>query len=410
MDLKRTALLITLACGNGCSDDGVGPDASFDASSRVDAAPDADLGPDAYAACTDWTDAPTYFNPCAIPPPGASLALDAPGTYVYDTSDGSLVDPSGESIFHTNHVLSDEDGEIMLVSTRRVEIAAGTTLRAVGSRPLILVAWGPIVVDGTIDVSSTRAGPGAGASPANLCENSAGGMGIQYDEGGGGGAGGGFNGQGGQGGRGGETVGGLGLGGNAGLGLSLPDRVRGGCRGGRGGAGDRGDGSGGGGPGGGAIQLTALTSITVDGVIHAGGGGGGGADADIGGVGQSRRGGGGGGGSGGLIGLQSAMISIGAGAVLASNGGGGGGGGSEEGAEDGGDGAVNAVNAAGGAPDLSSGAGGQGGAYGDAYGGEGGSGFRGGGGGGGSVGYILIDSPAADIDGNAVISPPALTM
>lgn len=183
-------------------------------------------------------------------------------------------------------------------------IAIGSALRAKGGRPLVLIASGAIVVEGTgaIDVASTLAELGGGA------------LGIAPDDCmiepagvGGGGAGGSLGGAGGAG------------GGSGGMPvvLATPDRLHGGCRGGNGlpvvqlsfGA------------GGGAVALLAST-IQIDGTIDASGQPGRGGRIDTGGV----AGGGGGGGSGGMIVLDAAEIQLGTDGAVFANGGGGGGG------------------------------------------------------------------------------------
>jgi len=208
-------------------------------------------------------------------------------------------------------------------SMKKLTVAAGTMVRAKGSRSLVLLVPGAVVIAGTINVTGDGgdAGPGGGAGGiggqkgGGSCPGLTG-TGDTYmdycSSGGGGGGHGGIGADGGDsacfgahaysGGKGGGTCGNASLsplvGGSGGAGgtkvsaLSYP---------------------GPGGGGGGAIQISSGLSISVSGGINAGGGGGG----------ESRSAGGAGGGAGGAILLEAASISLG---ILAANGGGGGGG------------------------------------------------------------------------------------
>jgi hypothetical protein len=214
--------------------------------------------------------------------------------------------------------------ELCVISAATIEVAAGATLRAIGSRPLVLAASESIQVVGTIDASSKRAtttpnqpeslGAGAESAPCSPFARAV----VDGQEGASGGAGGSLRGEGGGGGTGNLTT--------APGGLPNPkiaklDVLRGGCRGQAGGASTgRADGGAGGtgGPGGGSIYLAAGTRIQIQptGAIAVNGAGGGGGATEA---------GGGGGGSGGLLVLEApTILQVGR---LAANGGGGGGGG-----------------------------------------------------------------------------------
>jgi hypothetical protein len=225
---------------------------------------------------------------------------------------------------------------LCIISGSSIDLAAGITLRGIGSNPLVLFASGNITIEGTIDVA-THTGEtingtqvlGAGSRTAADCaaigiDGTQGNMVGNNDDGGGGAAGGSFGGAGGAGGQGGE--------GNIAHGNPViagpPVGLVGGCPGGHGGNGSTNMNSGGGGAGGaggGAVYLVAGGSITIAaaGKINASGQGGGpGVD------GQFSSGGGGGGGAGGLIGLEAPTVAS-TGALFANGGGGGGGGGSQ---------------------------------------------------------------------------------
>ena len=198
----------------------------------------------------------------------------------------------------------------------------GSTLRARGQRPLLILSAGDVEIAGTIDVSAgcdvgappqICGGPGGGRGADVL--NEATGCGIGGNGGAvppkyGGGGGGGASGQAGASGGAAQDAPG-GSGGTACDASLVP--LRGGAGGGRSGFPS---GNGGGGGGGGAVQITSHTAIRLvsPATIDAGGSGG-----EQGGSGS----GGGGGGGGGIL-LEAPVLSV-DGAVLAANGGGGGG-------------------------------------------------------------------------------------
>lgn len=300
--------------------------------------------------------------------------------------------------------------EVCVIAARRIDIAAN--LRVTGTRPLVLFALDDLVVlaDGTIDVSSQRAGEvGAGTQTADCGLGAAGGAVGQSGGGGGGGAGGTFASLGGTGGAGAAVDGGTTVSAAAGgVPFAVPalSFVRGGCRGGSGGDGSAVGSGGGGKPGGGAVYLIAGGSITIRGTVNASGMGGG-----IGGQGGTTSGGGGGGGSGGLIGLDAPTIVIEQTARMVANGGGGGGGGGPTWAGSAGleadPAAAFPFAAAGGAADIGGSGGGQGG---DAQSPAGTSATAAttteaaGGGGGGGAGHIRLYAMNLDVR-SSFISP-----
>ena len=271
-------------------------------------------------------------------------------------------------------------------------ITLQTALRAIGTRPLVLLASDSITTTAIIDVASHRVngtdeiGAGgdsllcsAGTAPATLSGTS------------GGGAGGSFTGGGGNGGAG-ATLSGSAPGGAGGLpgGANIiVSELRGGCPG-QQGAGSSTD-AGARGHGGGAIFLLAGSSITVQQTINASGEGGGGGIANV--------SGGGGGGSGGLIGFDAPTIAV-TGVITANGGGGGEGDGNTPGspgnetttesAATGGTGAINGGNGGNGSSGAAAGPGSVGAT------GTLGGGFRGGGGGGGGgAGYVVAPQTAS---------------
>lgn len=321
----------------------------------VDASPDA---PSCYGA--------GLVKVCPSAPITSPLSITS--TTVVDT------DASPLCIAYSDGV----DDAYCVIAGTVVTIAENRRLRAVGSRPLVVVATTAMVIGGTIDVSA-----GAGANPPTCvaptpATNKQGGAGGSFQ---------------GRGGSGAAAVSGLGP-------MSAPATTtpafRGGCPGGAG-AGPNG---GSGGSGGGALYLIA-PSIAIDGTLDASGAGGnGGTNAS----------GGGGGGSGGFIGLDAPMVIVAAGARVFANGGGGGEGGTPNRGGNGGTtpGSPSAASGgSGGANHGGNGGAGSGdgrldGADGDA-GGNCGRGGSSGGGGGGGAGFIYV-FPAQALGG--AISPP----
>jgi hypothetical protein len=371
------------------------PDAPTDDAFGLDAfvaEADAFVEPDAFALPPDAAlDAPTCTPRCM----GAVLIECAGGVEMPRTCDLGCneaatrcfrVDPSNvaTSIFDlatsdldvsTDRTIdTDREG---LVRTQRdgTEVAVlvhgsvtvSATLRAVGSRPLVIIARDGVDVSGTIDVSAVGNTPGPRGRPgATSAGGDASGLGAgrggthdgDYRDGGGGG--GGLCGRGGTGGSGGaSSLGGVG-GGPHDLGTDA-ETLRGG---GGGGAGNGASGRfGAGGAGGGALQISSRGTITVRGRILARG------SAGANGLGGSGNdGAGGGGGAGGWILLEAPDLEL-SGTLDASGGPGGDGEGGISGGRAGGGSDSNGGN----------------GATHDSY-------FGDGGGGGGGAGCIVLRS------------------
>jgi hypothetical protein len=377
-----------------------GEDAGIDGPPPViDAAIDTPIDMPAATGCVGAGD----WQVCLGTAPPGPKTLD--GTLNTDTSDRCLANiPPGWGGLQA-------DACFIVADT----ITVGS-LRAVGSRALVLAAATRLTVTTLLDVSSKRGDRGAG-SQSTECkafgrEPSSGNAQPPEHGGGGGGAGGSFMTQAGNGGTGDDGVHQNGL-------VSDPDfgapmRLRGGCAGQPGG----GAGSSSAGPGGGAVYLLSGGTLVLTGVINASGGGGAGGSSQ-----PSNAGGrgGGGGGSGGAIFLYGAPITTAATTVLLANGGSGGGGGAEGGpTADGSDGHEPLVTApstpaVGGAAGLES-PNGSGGAGGDGYpatnvapndhlNAKNGDVGGGGGGGGGGAGYIQ-----ANQDLTGATASPHVTM
>lgn len=300
------------------------------------------------------------------------------------------------------HLNNDQAGQYCVIVGAGFVLPNTRTIRAYGSRPLVLLSTREMVINGTVDVSSNRgAAPknvGAGSDPASLC------MAGTLVEGDSGGYGGSFHGTGGDGGKSGTS--------NtptAAAALStFPGVLRGGCRGGNGArtnvvmavAGT-------GGSGGGAVSIIGA-SILIAGRVNASGAGGGSGGGGL----TPFKSGAGGGGSGGMIVLDTSNVVPGTGLLYANGGGGGEGGAGPNMAAAGMDGQAST------APD-SPGAGGNG----NPDGGNGGAGSSGstivgapspggimndGGGGAGGGGAGFIHAPG--FTGNSVIAPPSLDL
>jgi cysteine-rich repeat protein len=210
--------------------------------------------------------------------------------------------------------------QVVILRMSSLDIANGTTLRLIGTYPVILAVDGNANIQGAIDAGANGATAGAGGNLSCSATTGTGGQGQADSGGGGGGGGGGFRRPGAAGAVGDDAAGGTA--GAAGLPASASNPLvplRGGCAGGRGSNGSAG-GGGAGGAGGGAVQLAVNGTLTVAGtsVISARGGGGG--------AGSSSHSGGGGGGSGGAILIEAKTLSITSGSWFTANGGSGAGG------------------------------------------------------------------------------------
>lgn len=350
-----------------------------------------DAGPDMPDACATFSQ---QLDSCAAS--GADLTLS--GMNVINTDTGILAAEAGPIAISSRLVTTTTSSiEVRAVAVGTLTLAANAQLRAVGSRPLAIVASGKVYLlqNALIDVS------GGGAGARSTCP---GGPTKGEDDtlGAAGGGGGGFGAVGGLGGNGNADDGGS-VGGNYGIASALPLGPLGGCAGAIGGVGA--DPGGDGGLGGGALYIVSASEIELLGgaVINAGGGGGGGGKKL-----QSQYGdaGGGGGGSGGMILLEAPKVR--SAGVLAANGGGGGeGSGNGSAGNPGNPGTLDMTRAnggAGGSPTATDG--GKGGA-GVMVAGEppGGPDDGGAGGGGGGVGFIRVVSPDRML--GAMVSPLA---
>ncbi|HEY0483091.1 MAG TPA: hypothetical protein VGD37_36470 [Kofleriaceae bacterium] len=374
-------------------------------------------------ACADWH--LDDLDPCALPPSTPALTL-GDGTYTYDTTGsagGTLYDAAHQVVLQSRQAIQLTDGSpIAVLSVGQLASSAGTRLAVIGPRPLLIVSWSSIVLDGVIDAGSHLGVTDAtahiaqtvqfGAGANQRCDPGAGHEGgdAPATGGSGGGGGGGLHAAGGAGGRGGSTGSGSGgAGGQAAAPAAAPG-FHGGCPGGNSGV------AGGvaklpaspasralGGAGGGALRLVARDAIEVRGSISANGAGGAGAPL------RSACGGGGGG-AGGYLGFEAPIVQLG-GSITANGGGGAGGGDVDLPGNDGADGAVSTQAAPGGGL-ASSGcgaAGGPGAAAAVLAGADAASTScnGGGGGGGGATGFIVIKSPGYT-PGTVTLSPAAV--
>lgn len=411
----------------GCGIDVVGqlggasaPDASGDGTTTappsdggIDPTGDAsvDAPPTDAAGCSAWN--ARAFDPCAIPGPGAAVSIPAAQTVTYDTDIPGFV--GGAATNPPTVVISQGGTPAVVIAVDTFFLSAGATMNVIGTRPLIIAAWGTIDVQGTLDVGSRRSASrvGAGANPAVCAATVAQAGDDETTTGGGsgGGGGGGFQGAGGIGGPGDSNR--ENPGGTGGGAVGTPAIVRGGCAGAA--SGKAGPDSNvtspsnasttaPGGAGGGAVHLAARQSITVGslGRVLAGGAGGGGAPLHS-------AVGGGGGGSGGYVAFDAPSLAFAANARVAANGGGGGSSDAFVSTGDpGSDGLDSATAAPGGAVGSCARAGAVGSA-GATLAGEAASQDEvacGGAGGGGGAGYVLVFGAGFVVPGAVVFSPP----
>ncbi len=275
---------------------------------------------DVATACSSWHS--THFDACMIPAPPGDVHVTTGSPLTYDTTTGTLTDSSHATIAITSADYTQSGGVHASVwSIANLTIDSGIEIDVIGPKPLIVAAWGSLIVDGTIDAGSYAGGRTGGGANPDACSSHASGNGADGTSGTGGGGGGGFGGNG--------AAGGIGdgnctplptcekAGGVRGADVTAPPNVIGGCGGGASGA--SGQTSAPGGAGGGGVLLAAQTSLRVSGSLLAGGAGGSGDTSN------AVSTGGGGGGAGGFLGLEAPAIDVGN-ATIAANGGGGGGG------------------------------------------------------------------------------------
>jgi hypothetical protein len=357
---------------------GGGPQQQVDAA--IDGPPDGrpDAPPDAMEFC--YGAAP--FTICLLAAP--NNAIDIGQNTTIDTGTGVS---TGTPNLTCAPTFRGGDGYCVLVAKT---ISISSTLRATGSKPLVLLAADSITTTGQIDVASHRTPAesiGAGADPGGTACPA--GVGPMTNGTSGGGAGGSFNGLGGGGGIGGNAGG---TGGTPGASTAVVNVIRGGC------AGQDGAGSNKGlrGHGGGAVFLLAGNTITVNSIINAGGEGGGGA--------ATNDSGGGGGGAGGMIGFDAPNINVGANVIANGGAGGEGSGSTTQGAS----GADSTTKTAAQCGNSSNGGDGGNGSAGPAA----GPGAKGaddlnavGGGGGGGGGAGIIKGPVAALNGQTSPAP-----
>jgi hypothetical protein len=267
-------------------------------------------------------DTPPNGTVCAGGTNGGPLHICEQATNLAPRVYTESVDVDTDAPTTCDRVEAPADGQpsLCVVMATDMTIMSGATIRATGSRPLVLVAMGTLTVSGSVDVSSHAAGTTGAAANDVSCDPNTGGLPqAAAANTSGGGAGGSFGGTGGTGG----APGGASDGAHAGPTVdgSQLMQVRGGCPGGIGGV-DHDGGFGASGASGGAVYLMATTMIVLkDGVILANGAAGGGGRTSI----AGDFPGGGGGGSGGLVMLDSPNILLQNAVVMASGGGGGGG-------------------------------------------------------------------------------------
>ena len=346
-------------------------------------------------------DAGVLFVPSHIYP---DYTLTAPSVHI--TSD-TIVDTSAGTITLNGAAPAAlatmvHSGDVSVWSVGKLAIDSGVTLEVVGSRPLVVVSAGVVLIDGVFAVYSDRKRPGpGGAAPSSGAGKGADGIRPTSTVASGGGGAGHVT-AGGAGGTQGAAAGGV-----EGPIVNANDALLVGGAGGGNGGGFAGNvcsdpTRGTGGFGGGALQISAVGKITISstGVIDAGGGAGLGGCKE--GLPDDHLTGGGGGGAGGLVVLESTTaIDLQLGGEIAAGGGGGGEGGStlDHGADGESGLSQSASISAMGGTGNGGGAGGNGG-YGTVgtanspFGGFGGVVGTGGGGGGGSVGHLFLGSRA----------------
>lgn len=369
------------SCGTSsrCDADGGCVYDAFDAGTACD---DGGVCNGSAACIPPFPFVPTNITPEQLPTPSTGRSVFDCGVTELDTgtTGAPTVVNACPSLPPLSHASITQGGlDTLVLAFEDLEVAAGSTLRLIGPRPVMLVSMKDITVFGTIRVHA-----GAQACAGNGAGGNGSGNDFGWQSGGGGG---GFGSAGARGGHAGSTQTGTG-----GV-INASPSLRGGCPGGRGG-----NNSDAPAPGGGALQLIARGTLFLSGgsITAPGRGGRGGGLIQA----------GGGGGSGGALLLEATRV-VATNGALSCNGGGGG---QQTTNRDGADGNASATPAAGGFDGLSAGRGGDGAAGTvDATSGGDASALNFGGGGGGGVGRIHINV-ASDCDlGPAVIISPQAT-
>lgn len=261
----------------------------------------------------DFGYAPSNVVPSMVPPAGdVSISCRV----LLDTTDGgasSWCDGGAPAIWPIVQAGSSEPA--LVLSMNKLSMPASGTLRAVGSRPLIILVWdkGTTTIDGVIDARSTRLDAGAAGSDRPGCGLQAGQPGVTGGSSRGSGGGGGGFATGGS--RGAASDGDATLGGDGGVAVaSALSPLIGGCPGGRGGPGM---GTGGTpGSGGGAFQVSVAGTLRVGATARLTVSGAGGHAVPT-----NTRSGGGGGGSAGMLLLEADLLTLSANPWLTANGG-----------------------------------------------------------------------------------------
>jgi hypothetical protein len=315
---------------------------------------------------------------CAAPPvlqfPYSPINFTLTGLDPLSTDDSTLLD-CGVSTFDSGTltfgnwcgqnqptpVVSPQTGgpDLIVVPVRNLTLAAGSTIKLSGTRPVVFAVFGNATIAGIIDAGASGSTPGAGANVS--CGTSQGGAGSGETKrlgGASGGGGGGFATAGGKAGKA-DTDGSSSNGGIGGVarGSATQSPLIAGCAGGVGG-----DCSTPGGAGGGGVQVSVAGALKVSGTVRSDGG----AGATP--CGASDEGGGTGGGSGGAILLEGASLDL-TGSTVHANGGNGGKNGTYAGVfncggKAGGNGSTSASSAGSNGVDCQGGSSGGGGGYG----------------------------------------------
>jgi len=300
-------------CGCGA------PDTDADGDGTADCKDSCPNDPQKTGPCLSY--APANFDPKPVrwsAQPSAALSC---GTTTINTTDPDGSGPLVASFSNwcgtapVPFVQNQAGGPaVVIVPLRGFSLAAGSTLKLIGPRPVILAVDGAATINGIIDASASGSTPGAGGNWS--CGSSTGGNGsgnISRLEGASGGGGGGFGTAGGRAGTA-NTNGGDAPGGSPGAtrGSSSLVPLLAGCGGGLAGACSSAPAAGGGG-----VQISASGLLDVNGSIRANGGNGSTP------CGASDEGGGTGGGSGGAIFLEGTSVDT-SGASLQASGGAGG--------------------------------------------------------------------------------------
>src|SRR5205814_1628951 len=104
-------------------------------------------------------------DPCAAGLPGPAISITSSG-WLLNTDVGTLTNGAMSIALVTSVVTLGDGSTALMIATDGLTITAAGVMRTSGALPAVIAVHGSATIDGTIDVSGTMLGGGAGADPA----------------------------------------------------------------------------------------------------------------------------------------------------------------------------------------------------------------------------------------------------